>query len=102
MEINATLTADLAKPGHFAQKFPFGPAASYNLIYLTQDYAIEYDCESAFGVTNYCIHIMARNTTMPSAVEAQLIKLANETLALNPRNLPYVQTLQDGCPSPAR
>jgi apolipoprotein D and lipocalin family protein len=61
--INATLVGDTSRPGHFLQSFPFGPAGDYNLIYLSEDYAMEYDCTEQLGVTNYCVHIMSRNRT---------------------------------------
>lgn len=37
---------------------------------------------------------------MPVDVEMQLLAYANVTLGLNPASLPYVRTLQAGCPDP--
>jgi len=60
--INATLLPTDIE-GQFVEKFSFNKA-NYYVIYLDKDYAIEYDCQEQLGVVNYCVHIMARETTI--------------------------------------
>ena len=73
------------------------PTASYNVILLKSDqYSVEYDCTHEFGVTNYCVHILARTTTLDSNIVNMVLKLA-EQYDLNTAKLDYVQTKHVGC-----
>jgi hypothetical protein len=44
--------------------------------------------------------VVVAHNRMPVDVEMQLLAYANVTLGLNPASLPYVRTLQAGCPDP--
>ena len=63
--IPGTLT-EVEQPGHFTQELVYGDPpqegapTDYNVIWLDDESAIEYDCVHVLGVTNYCIHIMSR------------------------------------------
>ena len=96
---NATGTLyneNLAKPGKWLETFG-GPPVNYTVIAIGDDFSVEYDCStSAFGITNYCVHIMSRKRTMDSAQFNSLMKFA-EDLGLNPDKLPIQMTLQEGC-----
>jgi hypothetical protein len=71
--------------------------ASYNVILLkTDQFSVEYDCTHVLGVTNYCIHILSRTTTLDAAIVTYVLKLAQE-LDLNTAQLDYVQTKQNNC-----
>ena len=78
--VNATgVLAALETPGHFeqvgrlvctlvAQTLEFfgfsGPPVDYNVIWLDEDSAIEYDCsEHILGNIDYCVHFMSRCAT---------------------------------------
>lgn len=99
---NSTLAANQSNPGNFEQSFAaFGPKVAYNVIVLTADYAVEYDCGTQAGITNYCVHLLSRNRTMSADVESSLLALADK-YDLNPLKLPYTHTMQTGCPDPAR
>merc|ERR1719474_1988882 len=55
--------------GHFVQELYFfgfaGPAVDYNVVWLDEDTAIEYDCnEHILGVVDYCVHFMSRYPTI--------------------------------------
>ncbi|KAL8611906.1 hypothetical protein ACOMHN_061987 [Nucella lapillus] len=70
----------------------------YTVIFLDDDFAIEYNCSSVFGFfTNYCIHIMARQPHPDYARVQELQAFAEGQLVLNTQNLPYQPTMQDGC-----
>lgn len=87
--INATLLpTDI--DGKFVEKFSLNKA-NYYVIYLDNDYAIEYDCQEQLGVTNYCVHIMARETNIDDKKLEELKQFALG-LQLNPRNLPFQRT----------
>ena len=63
-------------PGNFEQRFrPRLPPADYNVIWLDQDTAMEYDCNTkASGTEEYCVHFMSRTTTIePSKLEEMKI-----------------------------
>lgn len=61
--INATLLpTDIS--GKYVEKFSFNKA-NYYVIYLDDQYAIEYDCNEELGITNYCVHIMSRSLNIP-------------------------------------
>ncbi|XP_064118922.1 uncharacterized protein LOC135223931 [Macrobrachium nipponense] len=85
-------------PGHFKQQFPFpfAPKLDYNIIAIDEDTAIEYDCYSIFGVTNYCIHFLSRMPSIDGSKLFQMIEFA-EDLGLNNQNLTYTATKQEGC-----
>ncbi|XP_068248586.1 uncharacterized protein [Palaemon carinicauda] len=94
-------TADLfydGVPGHFKQRFqfPLAPKLDYTIIFIDEDTAIEYDCTSTFGITNYCIHFMARDTFIEEVKLFDMIAFA-ENLGLNNQNLTYKATRQEGC-----
>ena len=71
--VNATGTlTELELPGHFSQQLSFGgfegPAVDYNVIWVDEDSAIEYDCsEHILGLLDYCVHFMSRTPTMEPA-----------------------------------
>ncbi len=69
---------------------------TYYVIYLNDDYAIEYDCQDQLGVVNYCVHIMARTLTIDDQILEELKSYALG-LKLNPRNLPFQRTEQFKC-----
>ncbi len=94
---NATGTLygeDLTQPGRWLESFHGSPPVNYTVIAISDDYAVEYDCGTSFGITNYCIHVMSRSRTMDSAVFKSLIDLA-EGLGLNPNQLPVQMTNQE-------
>jgi apolipoprotein D and lipocalin family protein len=70
--------------------------ANYTIIAIDDSYAVEYDCTTTLGITNYCIHVLSRTRTMDPAVFNKLIAQA-EALDLNPQNLEVKMTKQDGC-----
>ncbi|KAK3100239.1 hypothetical protein FSP39_016829 [Pinctada imbricata] len=84
--------------GHWQEAFfPLAPKASYTIIYLNNDLAIEYDCSSVLGIyTNYCIHILSRKPTADNLQVNNLLSFA-EGLGLNTEKLQYQKTLQNGC-----
>merc|ERR1711962_977107 len=99
---NATgvLTA-LEVPGHFSQKLVFngfeGPAADYNVIFLDEDSAIEYDCsQHILGLLDYCVHFMSRTPTMAEE-KLEMLKALVLEMGLNSHNLDYHSTSQEGC-----
>ncbi|XP_076071838.1 apolipoprotein D-like [Mytilus galloprovincialis] len=96
--LNATGTLSGEGPsGHWKEGFfPLAPKADYTIIYLDDNYAIEYDCTSVFGVTNYCIHILSRTPTAQTDM-VQKLKTFAIGLGLNTENLDYQETLQKGC-----
>lgn len=63
------------------------------VIYLDDQYAIEYDCKEELGVTNYCVHIMSRSLNTPED-RLEALKTYAIGLQLNPRNLPFQRTEQ--------
>ncbi|XP_069129559.1 apolipoprotein D-like [Argopecten irradians] len=96
--LNATgaLTGEVV-PGHWKEGFFFlAPKADYTVIYLDDNYAIEYDCTSAFFMTNYCIHLLSRKPTADAAAVKMLLDFAN-SLQLNTQKLTYQATMQSGC-----
>jgi len=100
--VNATgVLTELDAPGHFSQTLEFfgfeGPPTDYNVIYIDEDSAIEYDCtEQLFGIVDYCVHFMSRTPTMLPEKLAMLKELVLE-LSLNTHNLEYNEGLQEGC-----
>lgn len=57
--INATLTPT-SNPGQYVEKIGLN-SVGYWVLYLDEDYAITYDCNSIAGITNYCIHILSKS-----------------------------------------
>jgi len=108
----------VSDPARFVEKFGFpgAPTVAYNVIYLDEQYSIEYDCGEVLGITNvssnirrgrlspntkacrfqYCIHILSRKPTMPASVTQTLVGFA-ERLGLNDQQLEFKMTVQDGC-----
>ena len=88
--------------GHFEQTLtPFGiktPAVDYNVVYLDDDAAIEYDCSpgAISLLTNYCIHVMSRTPTMSKDKLDKLLGFAN-SLDLNANSIAFKPTKQEGC-----
>ncbi|XP_078620692.1 apolipoprotein D-like isoform X1 [Branchiostoma floridae x Branchiostoma japonicum] len=84
-------------PGIWQESFfPFAPTQTYTIIYIGDDYAVEYDCESVFGLLNYCIHILSRKPTQDPGLTMKLLQ-GSLDMGLNSEKLDYVQTLQEGC-----
>lgn len=99
MVFNETLTTNIQPPNgrYNASFFPGVPTASYNVILLQTDlFSVEYDCTHELGVTNYCVHILSRTTTLDSSIVTNVLKLVQE-LDLNTAKLEYVQTKQQNC-----
>jgi len=62
-----------------------------------EDFSVEYDCrEDSLLGPQYCVHILSRSPTMDAALEASLLARAY-ALDLNPANITYKTTLQEGC-----
>lgn len=95
--VTGTLYDASNPPGRWLEKLnPFVPAVNYTVIALGEDYAVEYDCGTSFGITNYCIHVMSRTRTMDENKFKELMDMA-EAMGLNPQNLPRTITKQEGC-----
>jgi hypothetical protein len=76
---------------------PISKSVAYNIIVLqTNEYSVEYDCAEEFGFTNYCVHILSRQSTLNATIVDNLLKLA-ELYDLNPTKLNYVATKQQNC-----
>ena len=68
----------LDAPGHFEQQLYFfgipTPAVDYNVIYIDEEIAVEYDCKDSWLTGfNYCIHILARQPTLSQEKVDQMI-----------------------------
>ncbi|KAK7503899.1 hypothetical protein BaRGS_00005022 [Batillaria attramentaria] len=89
---------DQVSPGKWKEGFFFlAPKVDYTVIYLDDEFAIEYDCSTLIGLyTNYCIHIMARHPQADPQRIQELLSFA-EGLGLNTANLDFQHTRQDGC-----
>jgi len=92
--VNATgtLTA-LETPGHFSQSLVFfgieGAAVDYNVVWLDEDSAIEYDCNPhALGYIDYCVHFMSRTPFMHEEKLEELKTFVLES-GLNTHDLDY-------------
>ncbi|XP_047472918.1 uncharacterized protein LOC125027831 [Penaeus chinensis] len=85
-------------PGHFLQvySYPFSPALNYNVVYIDEDSAIEYDCGEMLGMGNYCVHFMSRQPTM-AAEKLQALKELVDVMGLNTDGLEYEAIRHDGC-----
>merc|ERR550517_1628953 len=100
--VNATGILEPLEPaGHFIQTLEFfgfqGPSVDYNVIWLDEDSAIEYDCsEHIFGFLDYCIHFMSRTPTMaPEKLEE--LQAFVQSLELNTHTLDYSPGDQNQC-----
>ena len=90
---------DMNQQGRWLESIgsPNSNPVNYTVIaFQDENYAVEYDCGTSAGITNYCIHVMSRTQTMDQATFDSLIKFA-EDLDLNPNNLPVIMTKQEGC-----
>lgn len=92
--MNATLLPT-EENGKYIEQLSFNKA-NYYVIYLKDDYAIEYDCSESLGIVNYCVHIMSRQLSIDSA-KLEELKTFALGLGLNPRNLPFQVTEQHTC-----
>ena len=117
--VNATGTlTELELPGHFSQQLNFGgfegPAVDYNVIWVDEDSAIEYDCsEHILGLLDYCVHFMSRTPTMdpakvntkepslrtslPFSLQLEQLKQFVLDMELNTHNLDYQSGDQNNC-----
>jgi apolipoprotein D and lipocalin family protein len=86
--------------GNFKEVFvdPAEPGtAFYNIVFLSETAAVEYDCEASFGgLINYCFHVLSLTPTMSEAEANALLELVDE-YDLNPHNLNFTYTDQKGC-----
>lgn len=57
--VNATLIPT-PTPGRYVQKIGLN-SVGYWVIHLDDQYAVTYDCNTAGGITNYCIHVLSKN-----------------------------------------
>ena len=53
-----------------------GLPVDYNVIWLDEDSAIEYDCNDGALGLDYCVHIMSRTPTMAPEKLQQLLEFA--------------------------
>lgn len=83
-------------PGRWLETIGQGSPVNYTVISLGEDYSVEYDCGTSFGITNYCIHVMSRTRTMDEDKFNELMQMAQE-MGLNPQNLDIIVTKQEGC-----
>lgn len=83
-------------PGNWLENFYDGNPVNYTVIAIDENYAVEYDCGTNLGITNYCVHVMSRNRTMEEEIFNEFIDMAEE-MGLNPQKLPVTKTLQEGC-----
>lgn len=71
--------------GKYVEKI--GPnSVGYWIIYLDEDYAVTYDCNTNLGITNYCIHVLSRKPHLQVDVINKLAQKALD-LGLNKNNL---------------
>lgn len=92
----ALTNEDPQEPGRWLETIGVGSPVNYTVIALGSDYAVEYDCGTSFGITNYCIHVMSRTRTMDETQFKELMQMAFD-MGLNPNDLDIKMTLQDGC-----
>ena len=80
-----TLTATSpTRPGNFEQQLNSLPnPADYNVIWLDEDTAMEYDCFKNLFVEEYCVHFMSRTPTIqPNKLET-MIKFASKFISIS-------------------
>jgi apolipoprotein D and lipocalin family protein len=94
--VTGTLYDASNPPGRWLEKFYNGSPVNYTVIAIDKDYAVEYDCGTSFGITNYCVHVMSRTRTLDEATFNKLIQMA-EDMGLNPQGLPVQMTTQAKC-----
>jgi hypothetical protein len=89
---------DESRPGQFTEKMnlPDTPSAAYNVVFVDNEVAVEYDCQEEWGVMNYCVHFMSRRPNMERGHLAELQSLVRK-LELNVHDLPFHATPQTGC-----
>ena len=76
---------ELDAPGHFEQQLYFfgvvpGPKVDYNVIYIDDEVAVEYDCSDhgwLFGF-DYCIHILSRHPILSQEKVDEMIAFSGE------------------------
>lgn len=83
-------------PGKWLESFYGGSPVNYTVIAIGTDYAVEYDCGTNNGITNYCVHVMSKTRTMDETLYNELFQMA-EDMGLNPNDLPIQKTMQAGC-----
>ncbi|KZS14134.1 Uncharacterized protein APZ42_020798 [Daphnia magna] len=84
-------------PGNFNQRFPpLIRGVDYNIIWIDQDTAMEYDCRLTSTSEEYCVHFMSRTITIEPAKLQSMVDYA-EGLGLNPLGIPYLSVQQEGC-----
>lgn len=101
---NGTLTSSKQpSDGRYNETIgPVSKSVAYNIIVLqTDDYSVEYDCGEELGFTNYCVHILSRQSTLNQTIINSLLQLA-EQYDLNPRKLDFVLTKQTNCTYPTQ
>ena len=83
---SGTLT-QLDAPGHFQQQLYFfgipGPSVDYNVIYIDEEVAVEYDCNDSwlFG-RDYCVHILSRKPTLSQEKVDEMIAFAGSIISI--------------------
>ena len=87
---------NLEVPGNWLETINGGSPVNYTVISIGDDYSVEYDCGTSYGVTNYCVHVMSRTPTMDPTLFNKLIAEA-EAMGLNPQELEVTMTKQEGC-----
>jgi len=71
--------------------------ASYNIIVLQEnEYSVEYDCVEELGITNYCVHVLSRQSTLNQMMVDNLLKIAQQ-YDLNPEKLEFIYSKQQNC-----
>mmetsp|Transcript_36489 Transcript_36489/g.45032 ORF Transcript_36489/g.45032 Transcript_36489/m.45032 type:complete len:196 (+) Transcript_36489:58-645(+) len=84
--------------GKFLEKFTdpnTGTIVNYNVIFLSDTAAVEYDCGGNEYI-NYCFHVLSSTPTM-SQNEVNLLLQLVDQYQLNPNGLPFKYTNQTGC-----
>ena len=78
---------ELDAPGHFEQQLYFfgipGPKVDYNVIYIDEEVAVEYDCNDGFFGFDYCVHILSRQPTLSQEKVTQMITFAGKISFMN-------------------
>ena len=72
-----------------------GGVVNYNVIFLSDTAAVEYDC-GGNELINYCFHVLSATPTMSKNEVDQLLKLVDQ-YQLNPNGLPFKYTNQTDC-----
>lgn len=66
-------------PGNFNQRFPpLLRGVDYNIIWIDQDTAMEYDCRAVTGGEEYCVHFMSRTITIEPTKLQTMVDYAGE------------------------